>query len=32
MACVMYERFKPEGKSLEDYLRESEENTQRTLY
>ena len=32
MACVMYERFKPEGKTLDEYLRESEENTQRTLY
>src|SRR5881296_2094602 len=32
MACVMYERFRPEGKTLDEYLRESEENTQRTLY
>src|SRR6059036_1372446 len=26
MACVMYERFRPEGKTLDEYLRESEEN------
>ena len=32
MACVLYEKLQPEGKSLEDYVRESEEGIQRTLY
>ena len=32
MACVLYEKLKPAGKSLEEYVRESEENTRRTLY
>ena len=32
MACVLYDKLQPEGKSLEDYVRESEEGIQRTLY
>jgi hypothetical protein len=32
MACVLYEKLKPADKSLEEYLRESAENTQKTLY
>ena len=32
MACVLYEKLQPEGKSLEDYVRESEEGIQKTLY
>jgi len=32
MACVLYGKLQPEGKSLEDYVRESEEGIQRTLY
>ena len=32
MACVLYEKLQPEGKSLEDYVRESEEGIRRTLY
>jgi hypothetical protein len=32
MACVLYEKLQPAGKSLEEYVRESAENTQRTLY
>jgi PPOX class probable FMN-dependent enzyme len=32
MACVLYEKLKPAGKTLEDYERESEEGIQRTLY
>ena len=32
MACVLYEKLKPVDKSLEEYVRESEEGIQRTLY
>ncbi|PYN79769.1 MAG: phosphohydrolase [Candidatus Rokuibacteriota bacterium] len=32
MACVLYEKLKPAGKTLDEYLRESEEGLQRTLY
>jgi uncharacterized protein len=32
MACVLYEKLKPAGKTLEEYERESEEGLQRTLY
>src|SRR5262250_1303589 len=32
MACVLYDKLQPAGKSLEDYVRESEEGIQRTLY
>jgi uncharacterized protein len=32
MACVLYEKLKPAGKTLEEYERESEEGIQRTLY
>jgi PPOX class probable FMN-dependent enzyme len=32
MACVLYEKLRPEGKTLEQYERESEEGLQRTLY
>ncbi|PYM94217.1 MAG: phosphohydrolase, partial [Candidatus Rokuibacteriota bacterium] len=32
MACVLYEKLQPVGKTLEEYLRESEEGLQRTLY
>jgi PPOX class probable FMN-dependent enzyme len=32
MSCVLYEKLKPAGKTLEEYLRESEEGIQRTLY
>jgi PPOX class probable FMN-dependent enzyme len=32
MSCVLYEKLKPAGKSLEEYIRESEEGIQRTLY
>jgi hypothetical protein len=32
MACVLYEKLQPAGKSLEDYARESEEGIQKTLY
>ena len=32
MACVLYDKLKPADKTLEEYLRESEENIQRTLY
>jgi uncharacterized protein len=32
MACVLYEKLKPADKTLEEYLRESEESIQRTLY
>jgi PPOX class probable FMN-dependent enzyme len=32
MACVLYEKLRPEGKTLEEYERESEEGLQRTLY
>ena len=32
MACVLYEKLQPAGKSLEEYVRESAENTHRTLY
>jgi len=32
MACVLYEKFQPQGKTLEEYERESEEGIQRTLY
>jgi len=32
MACVLYEKLQPAGKTLEEYLRESEEGLQRTLY
>jgi uncharacterized protein len=32
MACVLYEKLKPADKSLEEYVRESEEGIQRTLY
>ena len=32
MACVLYDKLQPEGKSLEDYVRESEEGIQKTLY
>ena len=32
MACVLYEKLKPADKSLEEYMRESEEGIQRTLY
>jgi len=31
-ARVLYDKLQPEGKSLEDYVRESEEGIQRTLY
>jgi hypothetical protein len=29
---VLYEKLQPAGKSLEDYVRESEEGIKRTLY
>jgi len=29
---VLYEKLKPAGKTLDEYLRESEEGLQRTLY
>ena len=32
MACVLYEKLQPEGKTLEEYERESEEGIKRTLY
>ena len=32
MACVLYEKLQPAGKTLEEYARESEEGIQRTLY
>ena len=32
MSCVLYEKLQPAGKTLEEYLRESEEGIQRTLY
>src|SRR5262245_1888112 len=32
MACVLYEKLKPAGKTLAEYERESEEGIQRTLY
>ena len=32
MAAVFYERLRPEGKTLEEYTRESEEGIRRTLY
>ncbi len=32
MSCVLYDKLQPEGKTLEQYLRESEEGIQRTLY
>ena len=32
MACVLYEKLKPAGTTLEEYERESEEGLQRTLY
>ena len=32
MACVLYDKLKPADKTLEEYLRESEESIQRTLY
>jgi PPOX class probable FMN-dependent enzyme len=32
MACVMYEKLKPADKTLEEFVRESAENTQKTLY
>jgi PPOX class probable FMN-dependent enzyme len=32
MACVLYEKLQPAGKTLEEYQRESEEGIQRTLY
>jgi PPOX class probable FMN-dependent enzyme len=32
MACVLYEKLQPAGKTLEEYERESEEGIQRTLY
>ncbi len=32
MACVLYEKLQPAGKTLEEYVRESEEGLQRTLY
>jgi PPOX class probable FMN-dependent enzyme len=32
MACVLYEKLQPAGKTLEEYERESEESIQKTLY
>jgi hypothetical protein len=32
MSCVLYDKLKPEGKTREEYERESEEGIQRTLY
>lgn len=32
MACVLYDQLKPEGKTLEQYARESEEGIRRTMY
>ena len=32
MACVIYDQIRPEGKTLEEYQRESEEGLKRTLY
>lgn len=32
MACVLYDQLKPEGKTLEEYSRESEEGIKRTMY
>ncbi len=32
MACVLYDQVRPEGKTLEEYQRESEEGLRRTLY
>jgi PPOX class probable FMN-dependent enzyme len=32
MSCVLYEKLQPEGKTLEEYVRESEEGIKRTLY
>jgi PPOX class probable FMN-dependent enzyme len=32
MACVLYDQVRPEGKTLEEYQRESEEGLKRTLY
>src|SRR5216117_2700708 len=32
MACVLYDKLKPADKTLEEYLRESEEGLKRTLY
>jgi hypothetical protein len=32
MACVIYDQVRPEGKTLEEYQRESEEGLRRTLY
>ncbi len=32
MACVIYDQVRPEGKTLEEYQRESEEGLKRTLY
>ncbi|MGH7353235.1 MAG: pyridoxamine 5'-phosphate oxidase family protein [Candidatus Rokuibacteriota bacterium] len=32
MASVFYERLRPEGKTLEEYARESEEGIRRTMY
>jgi hypothetical protein len=29
---VLYEKLKPAGKTLEEYVRESAESTQKTLY
>jgi PPOX class probable FMN-dependent enzyme len=32
MACVLYDQVRPEGKTIEEYQRESEEGLRRTLY
>ncbi len=32
LACVLYDQLKPEGKTLEEYMRESEEGIRRTMY
>lgn len=32
IACVLYDQLKPEGKTLEQYERESEEGIRRTMY
>lgn len=32
IACVLYDQLKPEGKTLDEYARESEEGLRRTMY
>jgi hypothetical protein len=32
MASVIYDQVRPEGRTREEYQRESEENLKRTLY